>query len=203
MVARYHGRSLSAQSLRAAAQPSRSGISMADLARLSESVGLRTAALRCKFAALAEKLPLPCIAHWDQRHFVVVYAVRDGRVVVADPSCGVQRMSQAEFLRHWSGGEDQVGVVLLLEPTPEFFGAELPGRVDGALALHRPLQVGDGEAERSQPVGVDPDPHRVRRAAEHPHIADAGHPQDLIGEVDRRVVGQEAVVVASPRRVQS
>ncbi|MBX7082145.1 MAG: peptidase domain-containing ABC transporter [Nannocystaceae bacterium] len=135
MVARYHGRSLSAQSLRAAAQPSRSGISMADLARLSESVGLRTAALRCKFGALAEKLPLPCIAHWDQRHFVVVYAVGDGRVVVADPSCGVQRMSQAEFLRHWSGGDDQVGVVLLLEPTPEFFGADLPGLADGRSSL--------------------------------------------------------------------
>jgi ATP-binding cassette subfamily B protein len=147
MVARHHGRSLSASALRSQAQPSRTGISMAELARQAESVGLRTVALRCKYAPLVDKLPLPCIAHWDQRHFVVVYEARHGKVIVADPGCGVQTLSRGEFLRHFCGGDDDSpGVVLLLEPTPEFFGDELPGPGDprsslavlaGYLARHR------------------------------------------------------------------
>lgn len=147
MIARHHGRSLSAAALRSHATFGKAGISMADLARLAEGAHLRTAALRCKFGALIDKLPLPCIAHWDQRHFVVVYEVRRDRVVMADPSCGVQTMPRAEFLRHWcGGGVEDPGVVLLLEPTPEFFGDDLPGPGDprsslavltGYLARHR------------------------------------------------------------------
>jgi ATP-binding cassette subfamily B protein len=120
MIARHHGHALSASYLRSRTQLRRDGISMGDMARLAESVGLRTMALRVQFDLLAEQLPLPCVVHWDQRHFVVVYRVRRGdRVVVADPAYGVHTVSKAEFLRHWSS-EDAPGqgLVLLLEPTP-------------------------------------------------------------------------------------
>ena len=35
--------------------------------------------------AAGDEIPLPCIAHWRQRHFIVVYAVDKNSVYVADP----------------------------------------------------------------------------------------------------------------------
>jgi len=92
---------------------------MGDMARLAEQIGFRTMPLRAHFNLLAEKLPLPCVAHWDQRHFVVVYRVRNDKVVIADPGSGVQTLSKQDFLRHWSS-EDHPGqgLLLLFEPTP-------------------------------------------------------------------------------------
>jgi ATP-binding cassette subfamily B protein len=137
MIARYHGRTLSVADLRARSQMHRDGVSMADIARVAESVGLRSMALRVSFPLLAEQIPLPCVAHWDQRHFVVVYAIRRGRVVVADPAFGVHTLTQAEFVRHWYGGDAAQGMVLLLEPTPAFKSGEL-----GVEAGPSPSHVG-------------------------------------------------------------
>lgn len=119
MIARFHGCTLSAAYLRARTQLRRDGISMGDMARLAEQIGFRTMPLRAHFNLLAEKLPLPCVAHWDQRHFVVVYRVRNDKVVIADPGSGVQTLSKQDFLRHWSS-EDHPGqgLLLLFEPTP-------------------------------------------------------------------------------------
>ena len=69
--------------------------------------------------------PLPCILHWNQNHFVVLYKVRKGkRFYVADPGKGLVSYSRDEFRNHWvstrSGGEDK-GIAMLLEPTPARF----------------------------------------------------------------------------------
>ena len=81
---------------------------------------------------LANKAPLPCIAHWDQEHFVVVHDVQRSRrgtytVCVADPGKELLTYTQEEFCQHWlstrTGGEDK-GVVLLLEPAQELHPPE-------------------------------------------------------------------------------
>ena len=74
--------------------------------------------------AKLQEAPLPCIVHWNQQHFVVVYKINDRQVWVADPGGGKLRYTKEEFCRCWVSSRkngENTGVVLLLEPTPEFY----------------------------------------------------------------------------------
>lgn len=123
MIARYYGKSFSLPRLREAMFQDRQGVSLLNIGYAAESVGLRALSVRTDLDALGRDAPLPCIAHWNQNHFVVVRAVRGGKVYVVDPAQGPVTYSREEFLRGWestSEGGKQRGIVLLLEPTPAF-----------------------------------------------------------------------------------
>ena len=119
MIARHHGRHWSLSTLRERCQIGRGGVSMEGIAEAAESIGLRSLALMLDYEQLSTKVPLPCIAHWDQNHFVVIVAADAHQVRVADPARGQLRLSREEFVEHWRSRGSR-GVVLLLEPTPAF-----------------------------------------------------------------------------------
>ena len=68
---------------------------------------------------------LPVIAHWQQRHFVVVFRISRRYVWIADPAGQKIRLKRSEFLESWLSDGDK-GVVMLLEPTPGFYEEENP-----------------------------------------------------------------------------
>jgi len=119
MIARHHGRIYSLQLLRERCHLTREGVSFAGISRGAESIGLRTLAVRLGLAQLDE-IPLPCVVHWQQRHFVIVYRVERDKVYIADPARALTTYTRDEFMRHWAGGADRTGLVLLLEPTAAF-----------------------------------------------------------------------------------
>ena len=68
---------------------------------------------------------LPCILHWNQNHFVVLYKVKRGKTFyIAAPAKGLVKYNLEEFKKHWvstqSGGEEK-GIAIFLEPTPAFY----------------------------------------------------------------------------------
>ncbi len=70
-------------------------------------------------------VPLPCILHWNQNHFVVLYKVKNGKkFYIADPGKGLITYRLDEFKQHWistkSNDEDK-GIAMFLETTPTFF----------------------------------------------------------------------------------
>lgn len=71
---------------------------------------------------LLSEVPLPCIAFWEQKHFVVIYKVDKKQIWVADPAHGLVKLSHADFLEGWIGknadSSTEEGILLLLEPTP-------------------------------------------------------------------------------------
>ena len=73
IVAKYYGKSYSIQTLRERSFITREGVSMLGTSDAAESIGLRTIGVRLNFEKLAEEAVLPCIAHWRQNHFIVVY----------------------------------------------------------------------------------------------------------------------------------
>ena len=96
-------------------------------------LGISEAATELGFETIAGKVPvdklsrspLPCILHWNQNHFVVLYKVRHNRkFYVADPGKGLIKYSREEFSKHWvstvSGGEEK-GIALFLQPSPKFY----------------------------------------------------------------------------------
>jgi ATP-binding cassette subfamily B protein len=139
MVARYYGKSYSLQRLREAMFQDRQGVSLLNIGYAAESVGFRTLSVRTDLDSLARDAPLPCIAHWNQNHFVVVRSVRGNRVEVADPADGLVTYTREEFLRGWAsttdGGQPR-GIVLLLEPTRDFYRNEDEPGAEGRGLAH-------------------------------------------------------------------
>ena len=137
MIARYYGRSYSLQQLRSLTYSTREGVSMLSLSDAAENLGFRSRGVRVTWEQLRDEVPLPCIIHWNQRHFVVVTRIsRKGRfslfskqkersevIHIADPAHGLLKYDKKEFLKCWLDQRIE-GVGLLLDPTPEFYNDE-------------------------------------------------------------------------------
>ena len=129
MVAKHYGRSFPVEYLREKCYITRNGVSVMGISDAAQAIGMRTMSVKIPFAKLLEA-PLPCIVYWRQRHFIVVYKIKKGLVYVADPAFGKATFSQKEFMGGWHGephNEKKTGIVLLLEPTPEFYQSEFVG----------------------------------------------------------------------------
>jgi ATP-binding cassette subfamily B protein len=127
MVALWHGRRVSLETIRKRAWITREGVSFLGLKSAAESIGFRAEGVRIPFSVLAAKAPKPCIVHWQQNHFIVVNKATDRKVWVSDPALGRMTMPAEEFLRGWSVAEsngEPAGMVLLLEPGPGFMALE-------------------------------------------------------------------------------
>lgn len=125
MIAAHHGRYESLSKLRTACQISRMGVSMLGISHAAEQIGLRTLAVKIRLDGSDEKpglkqFPMPCIAHWEQKHFVVVYQVSKSHVWVADPAHGKIKNTHQQFNQSWAMDDGQ-GIILGLEPTAEFY----------------------------------------------------------------------------------
>ena len=128
MVAKHHGKSYSVEYLRKKANITREGVSMGGIAEAAEAIGYHTLAVSLDFNTMVNEVPFPCIAHWRQRHFVVVYEIKKDIVYVADPAHGLVKYSKKDFIHGWIGknaDEHSEGYLLLLEPTPRFQENEL------------------------------------------------------------------------------
>jgi ATP-binding cassette subfamily B protein len=95
---------------------------------------------------------LPCIVHWNQNHFVVVYKIKKHRkgnytVYVADPGKGLVTYNKEEFCEYWistrSNGEEK-GIALLLNPTEHFYN-----QTDTQKKRHRTEQDFCGATSKS------------------------------------------------------
>jgi len=132
MIARHYGRSYSSQNLREKCFITREGVSMLGISDAAESIGMHTQGVKITLNQLIDGLPLPCILHWNQRHFVVLYkiATRHSSLVtffIADPAGEKYVMNQEEFCQCWYSSKDHgkdTGTALLLQPSPEFYDYE-------------------------------------------------------------------------------
>ncbi len=89
MIAKYFGKSYSLEFLREKCFISREGVSLLGISDAAEYIGFRTLGAKIDFDKLENEVPLPCIAHWRQNHFVVIYKIKKNRVYVADPGHGL------------------------------------------------------------------------------------------------------------------
>lgn len=130
MIARHYGKDYSLDSLRSMSNISREGVSLLGISDAAEKIGFKTLAASVSLEQLDEEVPLPCILHWNQNHFVVVppqdYSSSNHkeRLLVADPAHGLVKVDKQTFLKSWISKSDNQGVILMLEPTPLFYQQE-------------------------------------------------------------------------------
>ena len=129
IIAKHYGQQADKEQLRKICSLGKDGVSLLGISKAAEEIGFKTIGGRLSFDTLTSEVPLPCIIHWNQNHFVVVYKIKKRRgnryeVYVADPGKGLITYTKEEFCEHWvstkTNGEEK-GIALLLEPTEQFY----------------------------------------------------------------------------------
>lgn len=128
MVSSYYGKEFGLQYLRDKSFITREGVSLLGISEAAEKIGFKHFSAKLNTEDFQNEL-YPCILHWNQNHFVVLYKISKniftGKPVykIADPGHGFISLSEEKFKKSWlSDGEK--GVALFLEPTEEFYNQE-------------------------------------------------------------------------------
>ena len=108
---------------------------MLDIHKTAERIGFESTGIKINIAQLKKIVQdIPVIFHHNENHFVIIYKApqpqKKGQFFVADPSLGLVKYKEEEFLKFWSGCHRQgnstidskenlyqaEGCCLLLEP---------------------------------------------------------------------------------------
>jgi len=129
IIAKHYGQQADKEQLRKICSLGKEGVSLLGISKAAENLGFKTIGGRLSFEILSQEVPLPCIVHWNQNHFVVVYKIKKHKkgkytIFIADPGKGLVTYTKEEFCEHWvstkTEGEEK-GIALLLEPTEQFY----------------------------------------------------------------------------------
>ncbi len=90
------------------------GTNLYSLAEVATQFGFQADAYEMSYEYL-HTIKLPCIAHYNGVHFIVIYRVSEEYVWTSNPAFGREKLAKSEFLKKWNG------IVLTVEPTPEIF----------------------------------------------------------------------------------
>lgn len=136
MVCRHYGADADIDDIEKLCPSNREGVSLLALSETAEELGLENESAKLTPEQLA-LVPVPCILHWNQNHFVVLRKVsKNGRYFyVSDPGKGRIRYDAGEFARHWAADADGRGIAMVLQPTEAFYA-----RRDKVLRQKRTLR---------------------------------------------------------------
>ena len=127
MICKHYGKEFSIETLSRYCFATTEGVSLLGISEAANKLGLHSICGRVSMEQMQEA-PLPCILHWNQNHFVVLYKQKRGKkFYIADPGKGLVTYSRKEFAEHWvstrSQGEEK-GIAMFLQPTPLFYEQE-------------------------------------------------------------------------------
>jgi len=109
MVLAAHGVHDAASECRELCNAGRDGTRLRTLIAAADRFGIAARAHRVQPERF-DSVPLPAIAHWQHRHFVVVERWDSRRLTIVDPASGRRTLSPDEFIASFAG------TVLTLEP---------------------------------------------------------------------------------------
>ena len=134
MIANHFGKNYTLDTLRNYCSISHDGVSLLGISDALENIGFKTIGGKLTIDQLISDALLPCVVHWEQNHFVVLYKIkqknifnRNAQFYIADPGSSLKKYSTKEFKKYWistQSNNDEKGTVLLAEPTQEFYKKE-------------------------------------------------------------------------------
>ncbi|MFA0225653.1 peptidase domain-containing ABC transporter [Vibrio splendidus] len=113
MISSYHGAKINLTPLRKIYSIDNSGLTLRQLINIANDLDFSCRALKCPIEKI-ENLVLPCILHWDMKHFVVLTKIKKNTIYINDPALGRRKLSFDEF------GESYTGVALELTKMSSF-----------------------------------------------------------------------------------
>ena len=130
MIVQYYGRSYPISWIRTQCGIGKDGVSLLGLSEAAESMGMQTLSAKITIEQLANEIVLPCILHWDCKHFVVCYEVtgKKGKrkIKISDPALGKVTYTEKELFRHWISGcfeGEPTGLAMQIEPNSQFYSS--------------------------------------------------------------------------------
>lgn len=143
MVARHYGKMYSAEAMRRLCAIGHNGVSMQSLNEAANKIGFKTVCGRMTVEKMVAQHPFPCILHWNQEHFVVLYKVernRKGKLkfYIADPGRYLITIDETAFRKAWTGcknPEEGKGILMALQPTSVFYSLKVEMGVEHSLSF--------------------------------------------------------------------
>ena len=126
MIAKYYGKEFSLSYVREISHITKNGVSLLGISQAAETLGFETISAKVTSLKLKEEGTSPCIIHWKQSHFIVLYEVKRSHFskkyffYLADPAYGLMKLSEENFCKGWLG-EETKGVAMFLNPTENFY----------------------------------------------------------------------------------
>lgn len=119
-ICEYYGEKYSTQFISRICSGTSTGVSLQALKLAAEQLGFDSMCVRIPKKSILE-CNLPCILHWNQNHFVVLYKVDANRkrYYICDPSKGLLTVNDNDLFISWLN-KTETGIALLLEPTENF-----------------------------------------------------------------------------------
>ena len=129
MICNYMGIKCSTESLEKKCSGSKEGVSMLALIETAKTCGLNSIGVKIRISDL-KKSEIPCILHWNQNHFVVLYKIdKDGnRFWIADPGKGKYKLSEHAFKESWTSthiGDEDAGIAMFFEMKNANYGTAI------------------------------------------------------------------------------
>lgn len=127
MICKYYGQEYSLTQLSKLCFATTEGVSLLGISQAAERLGLKTICGRVTTEQL-KQVELPCILHWHQNHFVILYKIRECRkgchYYIADPGKNKVSYTEKEFKDNWISTlsrKEEKGIAMFLDPTPTFW----------------------------------------------------------------------------------
>lgn len=118
MIFKYYEINVPIQRIRKLCQTTNTGVNLLGISEAAEKFGFRTYGANLSIDQLSD-IELPCIVHWNQDHFVVLYKISNKNYYVADPASGLVVFHENDFGDHWFPSKDiRTGLSLILSPGP-------------------------------------------------------------------------------------
>lgn len=132
MILKYYGKNFTSDYLNDLCGVSKDGVSLLSISEVANQLGMHSICGRVTLEKLSKEAPLPCIIHWNQNHFVVLYKVKGNRsgerkYYIADPGNGLFVFDESQLVDSWisTKTKDQdKGIALFLQPTPKLYQQE-------------------------------------------------------------------------------
>lgn len=133
MLACYHGHHVDLRTLRGRFPPGVRGCTLQSLISVAGRLGMGCRALRLEPDEIRH-LRLPCIVHWEFKHFMVLRRVGRRGYEVNDPACGRRTLHAAEFDAGFTGVALEVwpdARFVPVDPRPRISLRQVTGRLVG------------------------------------------------------------------------
>ena len=125
MICRFYGKKISADYLQKICIATAEGVSMLGIKQAAEKLGFRAVGGLIALQNISAEM-LPCIVHWNQNHFVVLYKRKGTKFYVADPGKGLITYTEEDFCKHCTDNT-QKAIAMFLQPTEQFYKNDFEG----------------------------------------------------------------------------
>ena len=133
MICRHFGKNVSITALAEQCHATTEGVSLLGLKEVAENLGFNVICGRLSLSDLSTS-SFPCVLHWKQKHFVVLYnVIKERAFYIADPAKGLVKYGREEFESNWistQSNNEGKGIVMFLSPTSEFYTQTIEGIKD-------------------------------------------------------------------------